>query len=90
MGSNPATPTTSIRYLDFLLEDTPFSRYYHFLPLLPDNEISSLYTHSVKSTDDINGLGIVKFCRYTLMRLRRNHNNPLFIPLRRGDEVRRT
>ena len=26
VGSNPATPTTSILYLDFLLEDTPFFR----------------------------------------------------------------
>lgn len=41
VGSNPATPTTSILYLDFLLEDIPFFRYYPFLPLLPDNEMSS-------------------------------------------------
>ncbi|HHT9107721.1 MAG TPA: hypothetical protein ACFYD9_03645, partial [Candidatus Wunengus sp. YC64] len=53
VGSNPATPTTSILYLDFVLEDTPFFGYYPFLPLLPDNEISPFYTHSVISSDGI-------------------------------------
>lgn len=39
---------------NFILEDTPFFRYYLFLPLLPDNEISSFCTHYVKSSDDIS------------------------------------
>ncbi len=65
VGSNPATPTTSIHYLYFVLEDTSSFRYYPFLLLFPDNEISSFYTHSVKSIDDIWFLRMVTFCRYT-------------------------